>query len=248
MVKILDCEITREGYTRHGQHLNATGKTKLAQLTVQNLTKPSKNKNINPIPLEWKMSTIDLIPIEQASSGLKKVTRKPDSVTNEVNQSTPKNQNIRTLCRRKKIPATRRDDFYGINPTKVPNNFINKLTHRPQISDENVSNEGTNNSNTLLRTNSHSTTPLDKNNQYVHKEYNNKKNNVSSRTGCTTSSQPIHRTNSTQSPNTQSLCTNKACTWSNKTPSNNKNTNTNNTDELRIYHQNIRGLHNNKIN
>ena len=137
----------------------------------------------------------------------------------------------------------------GVNPNKVPNNFINKLTHRPQISDENISNEGINNSNTLLRTNSHSTTPLDKNNQYVHKEYNNnKKTNVSSRTGCTTSSQPIPRTNSTQSPNTQSLCTNKVCTWSNKTASNNKNNNTNNTDELRIYHQNIRGLNNNKIN
>ena len=50
----------------------------------------------------------------------------------------------------------------GVNPTKVTNNFINKLNHRPQISDENISNEGINNSNTLLRKNSHSTTPLEK--------------------------------------------------------------------------------------
>jgi len=27
MVKILDCDIVREGFTRHGQHLNATGKS-----------------------------------------------------------------------------------------------------------------------------------------------------------------------------------------------------------------------------
>jgi hypothetical protein len=136
----------------------------------------------------------------------------------------------------------------GVNPTKAPNNFINNLNHRPQITDGNISNEGTNNSNTLLRTNSHPTTPLDKINQYVHKEYNNRKTNVSARTGYTTSSQPIPRTNSTQSPYTQSLSAKKACTWSNKTPGNNKNNNTNNTDELRIYHQNIRGLNNNKIN
>jgi hypothetical protein len=34
MVKVLDCDIRREGFTHHGQHLNSTGKSKLAQLVV----------------------------------------------------------------------------------------------------------------------------------------------------------------------------------------------------------------------
>jgi hypothetical protein len=39
MVKILDYDITNRGFTRHGQHLNSTGKSNLAELIVQYLTR-----------------------------------------------------------------------------------------------------------------------------------------------------------------------------------------------------------------
>jgi len=51
-VKILDHEITREGFTRHGQHLNSAGKSKMAQLIVQYLTKFSTNNNTDSIPMK----------------------------------------------------------------------------------------------------------------------------------------------------------------------------------------------------
>jgi hypothetical protein len=34
MVKVLDCNLTREGFMRHGQHLNTTGKDTLARHIV----------------------------------------------------------------------------------------------------------------------------------------------------------------------------------------------------------------------
>jgi len=53
MVNILDCNIAREGFTRHGQHLNSSGKSKVALLIAQYLT-TSKYSNIDPIPMKWE--------------------------------------------------------------------------------------------------------------------------------------------------------------------------------------------------
>jgi lysophospholipase L1-like esterase len=54
IVKILDYNVTREGFTCHGQHLNSTGRSKLAQLIAQNLTKSSTSNNTDSIPMKWK--------------------------------------------------------------------------------------------------------------------------------------------------------------------------------------------------
>ena len=42
MVTILDYDIAREGFTRHGQHLNSIGKSKVAQSIAQYLTRSTK--------------------------------------------------------------------------------------------------------------------------------------------------------------------------------------------------------------
>jgi len=48
MVKILACDIAREGFTHHGQHLNATEKSKMAQLIAQYLIKSTNMNNMDP--------------------------------------------------------------------------------------------------------------------------------------------------------------------------------------------------------
>jgi lysophospholipase L1-like esterase len=61
MVKILDYGIRREAFTRHGQHLSSKGKSKLAQLIAQYLTRSSLNNITNSIPMKWKTSTSNFI-------------------------------------------------------------------------------------------------------------------------------------------------------------------------------------------
>jgi len=111
MVKILDYDIAREGFTRHGQHLNSSGKSKVALLIAQYLTK-SKSSNIDPIPLKWKTTTSDFTPIGGEVMDLNNDTSDPDIDEREENQHTTSNQKNRTSNRRKKFPLTRSQDFF----------------------------------------------------------------------------------------------------------------------------------------
>ena len=52
-VRILDLEPTREDFTQHGLHLNATGKTKVVKLKSQNISLLSVNRKKHPIILQW---------------------------------------------------------------------------------------------------------------------------------------------------------------------------------------------------
>jgi hypothetical protein len=66
-IRILDREPTREDFTQHGLHLNATGKTKVAKLMSQNISVLSENTNKHPINLKWfttlqDVSTVNNIP------------------------------------------------------------------------------------------------------------------------------------------------------------------------------------------
>jgi hypothetical protein len=55
LVKVLDCNIPREGYTRHGQHHSSKGKAMLALQIMKELTKQTEDNIIkpNPIPMTW---------------------------------------------------------------------------------------------------------------------------------------------------------------------------------------------------
>jgi hypothetical protein len=61
LVKVLDCDIPRDGFTRHGQHHNNKGKTMLALQIMQELTSLTKDSSINPnpIPMAWAKPSPD---------------------------------------------------------------------------------------------------------------------------------------------------------------------------------------------
>jgi len=110
-VKILDYDITRVGFTCHGQHLNSAGKSKMAQSIAQYLTKSSTNNNIDPIPMKWKTSTSDFIPNGCEAMDSNNDISDLDNDGIEENRPTTNNQHIRTSNRRKKFPPTRSHDF-----------------------------------------------------------------------------------------------------------------------------------------
>jgi len=69
-VRILDHEPTRDDFTQHGLHLNATGNTKIAKLVAQNISLLSENRKKHPIILQWTTtlhdtSTVNNIPTVQ---------------------------------------------------------------------------------------------------------------------------------------------------------------------------------------
>ena len=87
-VNILDYDITRESFICHGQHLNSVGKSKVAQLTVQYLTTFSTNNNTVSIPMKWKTTTSDFIPIGYEAMDPNNDTSDLDNDVNEENQLT----------------------------------------------------------------------------------------------------------------------------------------------------------------
>jgi len=100
-----------DGYTRHGQHFQSTGKSKVVQYIVQYLTKYATNSSNVSIPLKWKTSTSDFIPFGCEATGTNNNTSDLENDANEENQPITSNQNIRTWNGRKKLPPVRSHDF-----------------------------------------------------------------------------------------------------------------------------------------
>ena len=111
MVKIIDYDITREGFTRHGQHLNSIGKSKLAQHIAQYLIRSFINTNTELIPMKWKTSILEVIPMECEVMGINNEKSDLNSDREEESQSTINNQNIRVSSRRKKNTQARSNEF-----------------------------------------------------------------------------------------------------------------------------------------
>jgi len=66
-VRILGHQTTREDFTRHALHLNATGKSKVVKLMSQNISQLFEVKKKHPIILKWRTthndpSLVDSIP------------------------------------------------------------------------------------------------------------------------------------------------------------------------------------------
>ena len=83
----------------------------MAQLFVQYLTKPSTNSNMDSIPMKWKTSTSDFIPIGCEVPDTNNDTSDLDNDVNAENQPTTNNQNIRMSNRRRKLLSARSHDF-----------------------------------------------------------------------------------------------------------------------------------------
>jgi hypothetical protein len=78
-VKVVDYDLTREDFTRHGLHINAQGKTKVANTIAQTLTQPSKQNDIKLIPLQWIDTTSDPAHLRSMTEALNKKTIHQDN-------------------------------------------------------------------------------------------------------------------------------------------------------------------------
>jgi len=58
-VKVVDYDLSREDFTRHGLHINAKGKTKVAKNITQILTQFSKQNDVKLIPMHWTETISD---------------------------------------------------------------------------------------------------------------------------------------------------------------------------------------------
>jgi len=111
---ILDHQTTREDFTRHGLHLNATGKSKVVKLMSQNICQLFEVKKKHPIILKWRSthngpSLVDSIPkvINEDHVAI-------DSDRRNEDQTDSINQGIRTSSRPKRFPNTRSDDILWV--------------------------------------------------------------------------------------------------------------------------------------
>ena len=59
IVKVVDCNVTREGFTRHGQHLNTTDKVTLALHIAHELSKCPEVNTQKPISIPWNKTPTD---------------------------------------------------------------------------------------------------------------------------------------------------------------------------------------------
>jgi hypothetical protein len=89
--KILDSEIQRQHFTRHGLHMNKVGKEHMAQRIMVHIKKTLFVRKTPPIILQWKQDLMD--------SG-----QKGGVAQEKVTYS-------RTSGRKRKQPASRGDDF-----------------------------------------------------------------------------------------------------------------------------------------
>ena len=82
-VKVLDCNIPREGYTSHGQHHNSKGKAMLALQIMHEITKQTKDSTINPnpIPMAWMTSSTGPTPNGSATGPITKVPKEEEKLS-----------------------------------------------------------------------------------------------------------------------------------------------------------------------
>ena len=58
-VKILDSEVQREHYTKHGLHMNTVGKELMAQRITDHIRKTLSVRKTPPIILKWRQDHMD---------------------------------------------------------------------------------------------------------------------------------------------------------------------------------------------
>jgi hypothetical protein len=131
-VKILETGLEREYFTKHGQHLNSSGKECIAQGLARVIRSFLKKGRMSPISLYWKDDTSfsDLngnnkshitrcntmtAPQSQPSTSLKETLRKEsqdsDASPNKTNENEVKTAHSQLTKRQRKRPAPRTQDF-----------------------------------------------------------------------------------------------------------------------------------------
>jgi len=114
-VKVVDYDLTREDFTRHGQHINVAGKMKVVNIITQILTQPFRQNDKKLIPMQWIDATSDPAHLRNMTEALHKETIYRDNKQEvEVEEDTLPSQNClqqKLSYRRKKTPLTRTEDF-----------------------------------------------------------------------------------------------------------------------------------------
>jgi hypothetical protein len=112
-VTVLETSTNREGFTRHGMHLNRFGKRQLARQIMSEIMRVTDEKTDRKISLGWKL--------------IGKRTDTSIELRNELEQhsDSPANKHLnmrqvvlpcrRTSTRTKKVPANRYSDFLWVN-------------------------------------------------------------------------------------------------------------------------------------
>jgi lysophospholipase L1-like esterase len=98
--EVIDMSVNRDHYTKHGLHMNKTGKEWRARRTADTINKLSANQKLEPITLEWKESSVKRN--EPETTGYKESDYK-------VGQ-----QEVRTSSRTQKQPG-KTDTFFMVN-------------------------------------------------------------------------------------------------------------------------------------
>ena len=114
-LKVVDSDLTREDFTRHGQHINAAGKMKVVNVITQILTQPSRQNDKKLIPMQWIDATSDPAHLRSITEALHKETVHRDNKQEvEVQEDKLPSQNClqqKLSNRRKKTPLNRTEDF-----------------------------------------------------------------------------------------------------------------------------------------
>jgi hypothetical protein len=98
-VKIIQANLSRNDFTRHGLHLNLPGKEKIAKQLGESINNLTSRKENAPVTLKWE---------ETKKEPTQKETK--EKITTDVIKE-PNLQETRSSKRQKRIPATMNDDF-----------------------------------------------------------------------------------------------------------------------------------------
>jgi len=112
-VTIVDSDINRKYFTRHGMHLNKSGKEWLSKLIATQICRlvKSNNKDVPVIPLNWKdeftdkQNTVNSLSDQKTTSPISLGWNKSDGSVSEDESLN------RVITRNRKLPVTRSKDF-----------------------------------------------------------------------------------------------------------------------------------------
>jgi hypothetical protein len=112
-VAIVENDLNRKYFTRHGMHLNKNGKECLSKLIATQICRlvNGNNKDVPVIPLNWKdeftdkQNTVNSLSEQKTTCSISLDWKKPDgSVTEDRSLN-------RVITRNRKLPVTRSNDF-----------------------------------------------------------------------------------------------------------------------------------------
>ena len=118
-VHVVDVNLTREEFTRHGLHLNYLGKEKMAK-TLEHSIKALLTTRNPTISLNWKevlsaTNTTTNTETRMGSTGKKDTETRMESM--EKNDTGEQRNAMRSSCRSKRPPSTRNEDFLWVTST-----------------------------------------------------------------------------------------------------------------------------------